>query len=350
MKSLQWIVVLAAAGVALALSLLTQGCGSPAAKSREVVIYTALDRQFSEPILRAFEERTGISVRAVYDAEAVKTVGLVNRLIAERERPQADLFWNNEVVRSIQLRREGLTEPYDSPSAEAIPAAQKDSDGHWVGFAARARVFLVNTDLLPDEADHPSRVEDLLDPEWKGRFAFAKPLFGTTSTHAALIRSMLPGEDEAFWQGVIDNGVMLAGNAQCRDAVADGELAWCWTDTDDAHGALLDGKPVRMIYPTAVPGHDGVFLIPNSLVRIKGGPNPAEAQELIDYLLSEEVEAALALERGAQIPLRARVPGPPALEPLDPSRVLAVDWDAVADELAESAAALDKLLGPKGAK
>jgi iron(III) transport system substrate-binding protein len=99
-----------------------------------------------------------------------------------------------------------------------------------------------------------------------------------------------------------------------------------------------------------VPGHDGVFLIPNSLVRIKGGPNPAEAQELIDYLLSEEVEAALALERGAQIPVRAGIPGPPALETLDPSRVLAVDWESVADALADSSATLDKLLGPEGAE
>ena len=108
--------------------------------SGEVVIYTALDRQYSEPILKQFEEATGIEVRPVYDTEAAKTVGLVNRLMAERDRPKCDVFWNNEILRSIQLKREGLTAPYVSPSAADIPASFKDAEitvAHVVTFGAR---------------------------------------------------------------------------------------------------------------------------------------------------------------------------------------------------------------------
>jgi iron(III) transport system substrate-binding protein len=117
------------------------GKATPKRTRREVIVYTALDRQFSEPILKEFEERTGIEVRPVFDAEAVKTVGLVNRIIAERARPQCDVFWNNEVLRSIQLNREGVVEAYVSPSAADIPDKFKDPTGAWTGFAARARVF-----------------------------------------------------------------------------------------------------------------------------------------------------------------------------------------------------------------
>ena len=69
-------------------------------KAEQVVVYTSLDQIFSEPVLREFEKETGIKVRAVYDVEATKTTGLVNRLIAEKNNPQADVFWNSEVGRS----------------------------------------------------------------------------------------------------------------------------------------------------------------------------------------------------------------------------------------------------------
>ena len=66
------------------------------ATSNEVVIYTSQDQVYAEPILKEFEQQTGMKVLAVFDSESVKTFGLVNRLIAEKDRPQCDLFWNNE--------------------------------------------------------------------------------------------------------------------------------------------------------------------------------------------------------------------------------------------------------------
>ncbi len=66
---------------------------------KEVVVYTSVDQIFSEPILTDFERETGIRVRAVYDVEASKTTGLVNRLLAEKDRPKADVFWNSEMRR-----------------------------------------------------------------------------------------------------------------------------------------------------------------------------------------------------------------------------------------------------------
>ncbi|MBI5155580.1 ABC transporter substrate-binding protein, partial [Candidatus Poribacteria bacterium] len=166
---------------------------------REVVVYTALDREFSEPIFTRFTEKTGITVKPVYDTESVKTVGLVNRLLAEKARPVCDVFWNNEIVRSIQLKREGITDAYRSPNADSIPENIRDPEGHWTGFAARGRVILVNAEKLGKEVP-PARVSDLADPRWKGRAAFAKPLFGTTATHAAVLW-VTEGEEKAgaFW-------------------------------------------------------------------------------------------------------------------------------------------------------
>src|SRR6185436_1368682 len=93
--------------LALILALLV--CLAWPAKSVSVVVtYAAQDQIYAEPILREFEKETGIKVEAVYDSEAVKTVGLANRLLAERSNPQCDVFWGNEEMRTIQLAAQNV--------------------------------------------------------------------------------------------------------------------------------------------------------------------------------------------------------------------------------------------------
>ena len=69
-----------------------------------VVVYTSVDQIFSEPVLRQFETETGIEVRAVYDTEETKSTGVLNRLIAEKDNPQCDVFWSGDPVRTIVLQ------------------------------------------------------------------------------------------------------------------------------------------------------------------------------------------------------------------------------------------------------
>ena len=130
------------------------GC---AKTKNEVVVYTSLDQVFSEPILKEFEAKTGITVRAAYDVESTKTVGLVNRLIAEKEHPQADVFWNSEIVRTLILKNKGILTPYFSSEAKDIPEQFKDKDGYWTGFSARARILIYNNKML-SQSDLPGSI------------------------------------------------------------------------------------------------------------------------------------------------------------------------------------------------
>src|SRR6266404_3928710 len=88
---------------AIIVLLLAGSFGFFAKPESEVVAYCAQDQVYAEPIFHDFEAETGISVRPVYDNEAVKTVGLANRLLAERRHPQCDVFWGNEEMRTRQL-------------------------------------------------------------------------------------------------------------------------------------------------------------------------------------------------------------------------------------------------------
>jgi iron(III) transport system substrate-binding protein len=291
----------------VATALCLAGCGGGGtAGARQVVIYATIDQQYAEPVLEAYEAASGVDVQAVYDVEAAKTTGLVNRLIAEQGRPLADVWWSGEFAQTIELADRGLLAAYDSPSAADIPAQFRDPGGRWAGFGGRARVLLVNTDRLA-EADYPSSVEDLAAPAGPAdQVGMAHPVFGTTATHAAALYSLL-GADQAraFFQQIAGGGVrILDGNGAVRDLVADGQLAWGITDTDDACGAVERGAPVAIVVPDQGEGEGGTLIVPNTVALVAGGPNPDEGRALVDYLLSRDTEKALLEANWIQLSLR----------------------------------------------
>jgi len=316
----------------LLLFCIVSGCWSSPVGQEEVVVYAALDAEFSEPILQAFEEETGIKVRLKTDVESTKTVGLVNLIIHEQNRPRCDLFWNNEVLHTLRLEKQGLLRPYVSPQAAAFPENYRSADGTWHGLAARARVLLVNTDIVA-EHEMPNSIHDLADPRWKGKVGIAKPAFGTTATHAAVLFATW-GDEQAkqFLTAVKANAQVLGGNKQVAQSVAAGQLAFGITDTDDAMIEVEHGFPVRIIFPDQGEGQLGTLMIPNSLGMIRGGKNPGAAEKLVDYLLRPKVEAALAEGPSAQFPVNPAVQIRSRAMPTEALRWMDVDFDAAVDK------------------
>ena len=310
------------------LPLCLAGCWSPA--DDRVVVYTALDREFSEPILREFENATGTSVAPKYDIESTKTVGLANALIQERQRPRCDVFWNNEILHTLRLEKLGLLESYSPPSASQFPEQYRSPEGSWHGFAARARVLLVNTALVAFEK-RPSSIRDLADPAWKDKCGLAKPLFGTTATHAAVLFSQWGDvEARAFFQKVKGNAQVLSGNKQVALAVGRGQIHFGLTDTDDAIAEIESGSPVAIVYPDQGEGESGALFIPNTLCILKSCPHPEKARALVEYLLTAKVEDELASGASAQFPLSADAQSKPRVA--QPGvRQMEVDFAAAAE-------------------
>jgi iron(III) transport system substrate-binding protein len=322
----------------LALLFLAASCSS--SDDYDVVLYCALDQVHSEPLIREFEARTGLRVKAEYDVEAHKTVGLVRRIREEARSPRCDVFWNNEIANTVALAWEGLLQPYDSPSAADIPEAFRDAERRWTGFAARARVFIVNTELLD-----PSEVRgmrDLLDPRWAGQVGMARPLTGTTLTHMTALFQVL-GEEGAteYLEGVKaanERGELdlTSGNATLMRKVRDGKLAFGWTDTDDYRVAETDGYPVAVVYPDQEgEAALGTMVVPNTIAIVAGAPHPEAAQRFVDWVLAPAVEAELAASRTMQIPVRSEVPRPEHVPRFGPGglKAMEVDFHAVGQDL-----------------
>jgi len=315
-------------------ALILTGC--PPSDSR-VVLYCAQDREYAESILSDFSANTKLAIAPVFDTEAQKSVSLYEELVRESGRPRCGVFWNNEILNTIRLQRQGLLEPHESPASAPYPAWTKANDHTWQAFAARARVLIVHNSV--PEAERPRSVLDLADPKWKGKVAIAKPQFGTTATQAACLLEVL-GADGAkgFYRGLKSNDVtVVPGNKQVAQAVAAGRFLVGLTDSDDAIGELKAGKPVAIVIPDrdGHPAHArlGTLFIPNTLMVIRGGPNPEGAKRLVDHLLSPDVERRLAEGGGYQIPLNpeAKANLHPALVRPEQVKAMVVNWERAAD-------------------
>jgi iron(III) transport system substrate-binding protein len=192
-------------------------------------------------------------------------------------------------------------------------------------------MLLVNRDLVP-EAETPRTLRELAGPAWRDRVAIANPLYGTTTMHVAALMVAWGEEPAHAWLDALKaNGARIAAsNGEVRRLVEGGDAAVGLLDTDDAAEAVASGAHVEGVFPA-----DGTLVMPSSVVRLRGGPHPAEAARLVDWLISARTEEAMAAH-GAHMPLRQGVQVPAGVVPVASVPALVVDYPAVAREMEAS--------------
>ena len=152
----------------LGLMVSSRASGDPPVAG-QVVVYSSLDPEFAEPVLRAYAKRTGgVEVLPKFDVESTKTVGLTNAIIAEK--PPARAATCSGTTRSSTRsgsRSKGCSRRSSRRTPATCPTTFKAKDGTWYGFAGRARILIVNTKLVP-EADRPEGHQRPARPEVEG--------------------------------------------------------------------------------------------------------------------------------------------------------------------------------------
>ncbi|MCC6321808.1 MAG: extracellular solute-binding protein [Phycisphaerales bacterium] len=334
--------LIASLGVVLAACERSGSGPSPApAGPRQVVVYCSADAPIAQPVLDAFTKKTGIVVKPVFDTEATKTTGLVNRLLNEHQSgaTTADVWWSSEPFGSIRLAQAGVLAPHISGAAEndfaevageGWPLEMRASDGTWYGFARRVRVLIYNTRFVQPD-DVPRDLSYLTEAKFKGRVGMARPEFGTTRGHMAALCSLGSELFRDWLRGVADNGLRLYdGNAGVARAVGSGELWLGLTDSDDALIAQANGWPVAFLAISNVPARswhrrstgsagtrqeafpEGSMQVPCTVAVLQHAPHPAEASLLVDFLLSRECEAMLAAGESHNLPTPRGLENTPA--------------------------------------
>ena len=329
------------------------GCGSE--DDPDVVLYTSVDESYSRPIVEAFEADTGLSVRLVTDTEATKSVGLAERLRAERSRPTADVWWGNEPFHTVRLADEGLFARHDWPTAAALLPMYRDgeelfaahdqptvagvlpmycdAEGRWVGNGLRARVIASH----PGDGTRiavPHTIEAIAaflgDPAAGGHgfeAVMARPTAGTTAGHVAAIYAVLGQEEaDALFRRLHAGGVRLvAGNGPAARFVTD-RAKVALTDNDDVANLNRNGDVTLDATPAALNDEIGTLTIPTTVALVAKPVVSDAAKKLADFLASPEVEAMLA---EAEFTL-ASTREPNAIRAMD------VDYAAVAALLPEA--------------
>jgi iron(III) transport system substrate-binding protein len=283
----------------LGMMFLFSGCGKP---DQVVVVYTSVDQPIAMPLLQEFERLTGIKVEARTDGESEKTVGLTERVRAEKNNPQCDVWWCNEPFNTINLAHEGVLEAYESQQFKQINPKFVDPDKKWAGNGMRVRMIVNYTEGRQLETVlHARQLQDLTKTELKGKIGMGRPALGTIAGHVAALYAVW-GEKKAdqYFRDLHNNGLKLVGgNSVAAEMVGKGTLLAAIVDNDDADAAQHESGQVEGVIP------DETIFIPCTVGIVAGAKHPEAAKKLADFLLSKKVEDQLIKVQYCKFSVRA---------------------------------------------
>ncbi len=288
--------------IALLLSLVIAsfslaGCGNESAQKEpsadksnpgNLVVYTAHEEDVYGPIIKEFQERTGIQV----DIVAAGTGEMLSRIETEANNPQGDVMFGGG-VESLEAYKDYF-EPYISEEISNIGSAFVTADNKWTGFSALPIIIMYNEKLVP-ENEAPKSWEDLLNEKWKGKIAYTDPnLSGSCFT--ALVTMMMAHPENDGWDFVrkfVNNldGKLLNSSSAIAKGVADGEYAVGITLEQSVLKYKIAGADVGFVYPT-----EGTSVVPDGTAIIKGAKNLENAKKFVDFTLSKDVQTMIVNE------------------------------------------------------
>lgn len=283
-------------------------CGGPAPE--RLVIYTPHGKELLTSFERAFEAANPAVDVQWLDMGAQQ---IYDRVLTERRRPQASLWWGGPNLIFNLAADEGLLEPYEPSWSEAVTEEAHHPENLWYATFVTPEVIMYNTAAVTQEAA-PKDWDDLLDPEWKDRIIIRYPLAsGTMRTiFGALILRQPTVEDGFAWLARLDRNTKTyaADPTQLYLKIARGEGdVTLWNMPDTEIQAREVGYPFAYLFPAS-----GTPVITEGIALVKGGPNPAAARAFYEFVTSRD-----ALLRQAQDNHRI-----PARSDIDPT--LLPDW------------------------
>ena len=272
-----------------------------------------------KPILEQFTADTGIAA----DYLEMSSGEVLTRLRAAKGKAQADVWFGGGLDSYVAAAKEGFLEPYVSPERSVYDPMFYNAEGLWSGISLGAVDLLVNREIMAKKnLPMPQSWADLTKPVYKGEVLMATP--AVSGTFYAMVWAILQGfgEDKGWaLLEAIDANVPYYSKrgAEPANKVSSGEAAIAVAPFDTGESLKAKGYKVATAFPS-----DGVpwYIAPVAL--FKGARNPETGKALIDWVLSEKGQAALA-KYNTQAPVRPGVKLAPAVQAMRDSNLMKTD-------------------------
>ena len=258
----------------------------------EVNLYSARKEKLIKPLLDTFTKETGIKVNLV----TAKAGPLLKRLKTESINSPADLFITTDAGRLHKANEAGVLQATESDILnKAIPASFRDPKGVWYGLSLRARpIFYVKDKVKPEEL---STYEALAGDKWKNRICIR----GSSNIYnQSLVASMISnnGLDKTQeWANKFVSNLARKPKGGDRDQIKAAAAGECDIAIANTYyfGKMIHGKDkkqnkaaeaVAIFWPNQT--DRGAHVNVSGIAMTKASKNKANAQKLMEFLVSEE--------------------------------------------------------------
>ena len=261
-------------------------------EEQRLILYTSHKEELWKPIVKEFEERTGIWVEVVSGGTNL----LLEDIAEKKGEVDADLFFGGG-VESLNAFSDYFI-PYEAQGMEKVDSQFRSMDGVWTPFSALPVVLIYNDKLLvPEEL---ASWEDLLNPKFKGKIALANPSHSASAftgllsfMEAARGKSPFSGDDAEESEILYQIAKQLEGkeyedSGEVPEAVADGSKLVGITLEETALKYIAKGKNIGIVYPK-----EGTSVVPDAGAILKGAKHLENAQKFLDFSISEECQEIL---------------------------------------------------------
>lgn len=277
----------------------------------ELVVYSGRNSNLVAPILERFADDTGIDIRVRY---ADTTSQLATILEEGRDRTRADVFLSQDAGALGELALEGFLARLPERTLDLVEPRFRDPEGRWIGVTGRARVIAYNTDEL-SEADLPSSVLELTEPEWRGRVGFPPSNASFIAFVSALREEIGDERTREFLVGLKENGAeRYDNNIVTLDAVAAGEISVGLVNHYYLYNEFQErpNAPAANFFPGQEQGGEGTFINVSGVAILENSDQKDLARRFVDYLLGESAQEFFRNET-AEYPLRTGIDAIPDL-------------------------------------
>ena len=262
------------------------------AEDKRLLIYTSHKEELWKPIVKEFEERTGIWVEVVSGGTNL----LLEEIAEKKGEVDADLFFGGG-VESLNAFSDYFI-PYDAKGIEEVDPQFRSATDVWTPFSALPVVLIYNEKLLsPEEL---GSWKDVLAPKYKGKIAMANPAYsasaftGLLSFEKAVQEETDSTEDSDGDKEILPriakqlDGKEYTDSGEVPEAVADGSKLVGITLEETALKYMAKGENIGIVYPK-----EGTTVVPDAGAILKGAKHLENAQKFLDFSISKDCQDIL---------------------------------------------------------